>query len=103
MEIMTLVARRLLHFHLDAMGVGPTVLTNACDHPGNFHARLARFDSEAAVGDFRRYDSLCKLPDHRELIAEVRVESLEPGRHADDGGSAAVRGDVAVVDVHHVG
>lgn len=29
MQIMTLVLRRLLHFHLDAMRVSPRVLTNA--------------------------------------------------------------------------
>src|SRR5580698_246141 len=103
MQIMTLVLRRLLHFHLDAMGVGPRVLTDAGHLPGNFHSWLVGLDGEAAVVHFCRDHGLRKLADHRELIAEIHIESLEPGRHADDGGSAAIRGDVAVVDVQHVG
>src|SRR5580658_3010756 len=103
MEVVTLVPRRLLHFHLDAMRVGPRVLTYAGDLPGYFHSWFAGLDGEAAVVHFCRDHGLSKLADHRELIAEIGVESLEPGRHADHRGSAAIRGDVAVVDVHHVG
>src|SRR5205085_10260534 len=38
-----------------------------------------------------------------QLVPEVAVEGLEPGRHGDGGFPVSVGGDVAVVDVHHVG
>jgi hypothetical protein len=99
----TLVPRRFFHLHLDAMRVGPGVLTDAGYLPGNFDPFLVGLDREAAVGDFRCDDGLRKLADHGELIAEIRVKSLEPRGHADDGRAAAVGDDVSVVDVHHVG
>src|SRR3984885_4088333 len=100
---MTLVPLRLVHFRLDAMRIGPSVLTDAGDLPGNFDSRLAGLDGEAAVRDFRRDDGLRKLADHRELITEIRVESLEPCGHADDGCAAAIGDDGAVVDILHIG
>jgi len=64
---------------------------------------LAGLDGEAAVGHFRRDDGLRELADHRELITKIRIESLEPRGHADDGRAATVRDHVAIVDVQHVG
>src|SRR5580658_4198880 len=86
------------------MRVGPGVLTDAGDLPGNFHSRLTGLDGKAAIiGDFRCDDGLRELADHGELIAKICVESLEPRGHGDDGCAAAIGDDVAVVDVHHVG
>src|ERR1700722_2685322 len=103
MNVVTLVLLRLGPFHRDAMRIGPSVLTDAGNLPGNFDSLLAGLDGEAAVGDFRRNDGLRKLADHSELVAKIRVESLEPRGHANDGCAAAIGDDGAVVDVLHVG
>jgi hypothetical protein len=103
MKIVTLVPLRLVLFHRDAMRVSPCVLTDAGDLPGNLYTRPAGFDGEAAVGYFRRDPGLRGLADGGELIAEIGVESVEPGGHGDDSRSAAVRNDVAVINVLHVG
>src|SRR5580693_6145144 len=103
MDVVALVPRGLVYFHLDAMRVGPGVLADTGDLPGNLHARFAGLDSETSVGDFRCDDGLSKLANHGELIAKICVESLEPRGHGDDGCAAAIGDDVAVVDVHHVG
>ena len=62
MDVVALILRRLFHFHLDAMSVSPSVLTDAGDLPGNLHARLAGFDREAAVADFRGYMACANWP-----------------------------------------
>jgi hypothetical protein len=103
MDIVALVSRRLVYFHLDAVGVGPGVLADAGYLPGNLDVRLAGLDDEAAIGDFRRDDSLRKLADDGELIAEIRVEGFKPGGHCDDRCTRAVCDDVAIVNVHHIG
>src|SRR5580698_3928151 len=103
MEVVTLVLRRFVHFHLDAVRVGPGILTDSGYHPGHLHARFAGFDCETAVGDFCCDDGLCELADHGELIAEIGVQCLEPRGHADYGCPAAVGDDSPVVDIHHVG
>ena len=97
MDIVTLILGRLVHFHLDAMGVGPSILTDAGHLPGDFHSRLTGLDGEAAIGYFRRDPGLGGLANRGELIAEVRVEGFEPRGHGDDGRAAAVGNDVAVV------
>src|ERR1700691_1120375 len=103
MDIVALVLRRLVHFHLNAMRVGPGVLTDAGHLPGDLHVRFVGFDDEAAIGDFRRDDGSRKLADHGELIPEVAVESFKPRGHRDGGCAAAVGERVAIVNVHHVG
>src|ERR1700722_17500919 len=103
MDVVTLVLLRLGPFHRDAMRIGPSVLTDTGNLPGNFDSLLAGLDGEAAVGDFRRDDVLRKLADHPELVAKIRVESLEPRGHANDGCAAAIGDDGAVVNVLHVG
>src|ERR1700733_318391 len=103
MNVVTLVPLRLVHFHLDAMRIGPGVLTDAGDLPGNLHPGFAGLDGKAAVRHFYCDDSLRELADHRQLITEIGVESLEPRGHGDDGCATAVGDHVAVVDVHHVG
>ncbi len=52
MDVVTLIVGRLVHFHLDAMRFGPSVLTDAGDLPGDLHAGLAGLDSKAAVCHF---------------------------------------------------
>src|SRR5204863_1387871 len=48
-------------------------------------------------------DRLGELAEDRELVAEVLVQRLEVGGKLDRGSPVAAGGDVAVVDVHHVG
>src|SRR3984957_5453224 len=103
MDVLALVRLRFVHFHLDAMRIGPGVLTDASILPVNFDSRLAGLDGEASVDDFRRDDGLRKLADHGELIAEIGIQSLEPRGHADHRCAAAVGDDVTVIDIHHVG
>src|SRR5580704_3835072 len=103
MYVVTLVPRRFFHFDLDAMCVGPSILTDAGDLPGNFDSRPAGFYREAAIAYLRRYNGLRELADHGELISKIRVERLKPRRHCDDCRAAAVCDDGAVVDILHVG
>ena len=103
MQIVPLILRRLVHFHGDTMGVGPGVLANPGDLPGDLYVGLVGFDDEAAIRHFRRDNGLRELADDGELITEIRVESFKPCGHRDDGRATAVGNDVAIVDVHHVG
>src|SRR5580698_6382940 len=103
MEIVTLVRWNLVHLHLDAMRVGPSVLTDAGDLPGNFHVWLVGLDGECVIRNLGSNPGLSGLADGCELIAEFGVQSLEPHGHADDGCAAAVGDGIAVIDIHHVG
>src|SRR5580698_5328138 len=103
MDVVTLVRLCLIHFHLDAMRIGPRVLTDAGDLPGNFNARFAGFDGEAAAGNLCGDPGLGGLADGCELIAKIRIESLKPRGHTHDGRAAPIGDDRAVVDVLHVG
>src|SRR5580704_2631954 len=102
MDVMPLVLCCFVYFHPDAMRVGPGVLADAGDLPGNLHARLAGLDGETSICDFRRDPGLGGLANGGELIAEIRVQSLEPRRHRDDGCAAGIGDDSAVVNVFHV-
>jgi len=103
MDAVAVVPCGLVHFNLDAMRVGPSVLTNAGDLPGNLHVGLAGLDGETAISHFCRDDGLRELADHGELIPKIGVQRLEPRGHRHHRCAARVRGDVPVVDVHHVG
>jgi hypothetical protein len=46
-----MILRRLVHFHGDAMRLGPGILPNAGDLPGNFHVRFVRPDGERVLVD----------------------------------------------------
>src|ERR1700691_231526 len=102
MDVVALLLRRFIYFHRDAMRVGPGVLTDASHLPGHLHIRLVGSYGKAAFGYFRRHDSLRKLPDDRQLIAEIRIERFEPIWHRHDGSVAGVGDDCAVVNVLHV-
>src|SRR5208282_3425790 len=87
MQVAPLLLWRLFYFHLDAVGVGISVMANASDLPGNLHVRLAAADDETVVRNLTRHNRLCELTDDRELITEVLVEGLKVvgqsyGRHA---------------------
>jgi hypothetical protein len=73
MDVVALIERRFVYFHLDAMRVGPSVLADAGYLPGNFHSRLAGLDGEAAVVHFCRDDGLCKLADHGNRCSKPRT------------------------------
>ena len=98
-DIVALIPRRFVHFHLDTMRVGPGVLTNARHLPGHLHIRLVGFCGEAAMGYFRRDLGLRGLADGRHLIPKIRIKRFEPTGHRYDGGAAAVGDDRAVVNV----
>ena len=75
MDVVTLVGRRFLYFHLDAMRVGPGVLTDAGNLPGNFHVRLVGLDGECLIRNLGSDPGVCGLADGCELIAEIAVEA----------------------------
>ena len=103
MQIRAAFLRGLGDLHRNAVGVGPGVVTDASNLPGNFHVRLIGFDDESVLGHLGVDDGLRELTHDGELIAEVAVEGFEPFGHVDDSESLRVGGYVAVVDVHHVG
>jgi len=98
-----MILRRLVFFHLDAVRVGVGVLANSRHLPGDFHVRFICADGELVMADFRRHDCVRKQSDHSQLVAEVAVEGFEPVGQRDDRQPRAVRSDVAVVDIPHVG
>src|SRR5579872_2348343 len=87
----------------NAMSVGPGVLTNSGDLPGNLNIRFISHDSKLVVGDLLGDDRLRELTYYGELIPEVAVEDFKPVRQCDDRYAAPVCHDVSVIDVHHVG
>ena len=93
----------LLVFYLGPVGLGPRVVADAGDLPGDLDVRPVGLDGEVAARDLLGDDRLGELTDDRELVAEVAVDRLELGRQLDRGEAAVVGLDVAVVDVHHVG
>src|SRR5580700_12011142 len=102
MEKVALVPRSLVHLHLDAMSIGPRVLTDTGHLPGNLDVRLVGLDGKAAIRDFRTNDRSRKLADDGELIAEVRIESFKPRGHRYDRRATAIGEHRTVVNVHHV-
>src|SRR5260370_2562774 len=97
----TLVA--LVFFYLNAVGVGVSIVPDAGHLPAHLHMWAVGPDGKAVVLDLARDDGLRELSDDGQLIAEVLVEGLEPVGQGHGGVAARVGGDVAVVDVHHVG
>src|SRR5215469_6497370 len=86
------------HFYRNAMGIGPGILANAGDLPGNFHTRLTASDLEAVVLNLLGDVNGGETADAGELIAEVAVERLEPFGKVDYCFAVRVEHDVAVVD-----
>jgi hypothetical protein len=101
-KIVTPLARVFLHFYRDPVRIGPGILADAGDLPGNLHVRLVRPDAELMVGHLAAHDGLGELSDHRELVAEVAVESFEPVRQGHNRSALGIRRRIAVLDVHHI-
>ena len=91
----------LLHHQRIRLGVG--VLPHPGHLPGNFNVGRARPDLELVVFDLASDDGLRELSDHGQLVAEVGVEYLEPFWQSHCRVTLAIGGDVAVVDVLHLG
>ena len=80
------------------------ILPNARDLPRDFDAGLVGANREGVIRDyFPGDDRLRELAQDGELITIVAVEGREVVRQGDGGAAGRVGGDVAVVDVHHVG
>src|SRR5580700_2704437 len=77
MEKVALVPRSLVHLHLDAMSIGPRVLTDTGHLPGNLDVRLVGLDGKAAIRDFRTNDRSRKLADDVPL-GKLYTERLVP-------------------------
>src|SRR5450432_1909748 len=103
MEVRTALLLRLELLDWNAVSVGPCVLPDAGDLPGNFHVRLVSLDAEASIRHFSCDNGLRECTDDGELVAEIPVQSLEPVGHGHDGIALRVRSHIAVVDIHHVG
>src|SRR5215471_1884965 len=56
------------------------ILSYTGDQPGDLHVGYAGLDLKAMIGDLAGHDSLCKLADYRQLVAEIGVLGLEPVR-----------------------
>jgi hypothetical protein len=102
-EIMTAIDRGLFRLNWNPVRVGECILTNAGHLPGNLHIRFVSPDDELMIRDLACDDRLRELSEHCKLIAEIAIECLEPFGQLDRCLAACVRGDVAVVDIHHVG
>jgi len=104
MDIRALLTSRFENFNRDTVSVGPGVMTNASNLPGDFHPGLAARDPERVVANsLRNVEIWPGGPDCCELIAEILVEALEPVRKSYCRLAVSVQRDDAVVDVHHVG
>src|SRR5215472_17706108 len=102
-KIRAALLQRLVLFVGNAVGIGPGVLTNAGDLPGDLGARLAPGDLEAVAADLaRNVQARLRSANRRQLIAEVAVERLEVLRKLDPRLPARIEACDAVVDVHHV-
>jgi len=82
-QVVAAIFRRLLDFDLNAVRVGERILACSCHLPGDFHVRLVGANAELVAADLGSHDGLRELSDHRELIAEIAVEGLEPIRQVD--------------------
>ena len=70
--------------------------------PGDLHIRHAGFDLEPVICDLAGHDSLCKLANYRQLVAEIGVLGLEPVGQRHCRISLRIGDDVAGVDIHHL-
>jgi hypothetical protein len=64
----------LLVFYLGPVGLGPRVVADAGDLPGDLDVRPVGLDGEVAARDLLGDDRLGELTDDRELVAEVAFE-----------------------------
>src|SRR6516165_291455 len=102
-DVITPFALGLLHLYRNAMYVGPSILADTGDLPGDFHPRLAPRDLELVVCDFFRDVHRSEASDTGELVAKVAVDGPEPIGKRDHCFTVGVKHHVAVVNVQHVG
>ncbi|SRR5229473_1065084 len=77
-QVESSLALGLQHLHLNAMRIGPCVLSNASHLPGDFHVGFLSPDGELVVRDLAGYDGLRELADDGELIAKITIQGLKP-------------------------
>lgn len=63
---------------------------------------LVGLDRKAVIGDFAFYDRVRELSNDGQLVATIAIQGLEVIRQHDGRLAILVRGDVAVVDGHHL-
>src|SRR3982074_2576266 len=73
MEVRTALILRLWLFVIDGVRLGVRVLPNPSYLPRNFNIRLVGLNGEAVGTNLRSNNSLCELPDHRQLVAVVPI------------------------------
>src|SRR6516162_7375252 len=78
MDVVAAFARGLVGLDRNAMGVGPDILSNAGNLPGDFHARLTARDLETVVPNLLCNVDGGKATNAGELVPEVPVERFEP-------------------------
>lgn len=94
MQIVPLLLRRFVLLNRNAVRVGPGVLTNARHLPGELHACLASRDLEAIATEFLGNIDWGIVSNTRQLIAELGVEGVEPGRQGDLGCSLGIEATI---------
>src|SRR3984885_1495883 len=82
------------------LGIG--ILPYTGDQPGDLHVRHAGFDLEPVICDLAGHDSLCKLANNRQLVAEICFLGLEPVGQRHCRIRLRIGDDVAGVDIHHL-
>ena len=103
MQVKSAICLRLLHLDRNAVSISPRILANAGHLPGDFNIGLIGFDGELVICHLAGHNSLRELAHHRELIAEITVQSLKPFGQGNHCAARRVGSSIAVVDVHHVG
>ncbi len=87
----------------DRQRVCVSVMPDARHLPRDFDVWLVRLDRELIILDLARDDCLCELSDHCQLITEIPIQCLEVFRQPYARVTLRIGGDIAVVNVHHVG
>src|SRR6476646_7842640 len=78
-EILALIFRRFVFLNGDPVLVGPGVLSDACDLPGNLHARLAtRYLEAVALHLLRDVQVRSRRADRGQLVAELLIQRVKP-------------------------
>jgi hypothetical protein len=103
-EVLAPVATTLELLDLHRMLPRPRVAANSRDLPADLLAGRTARDPEAVSLDLARHvQARCLGTDGRQLVAIVGVEVPEIARQPDDGGTPAVQGDRAAIQVEHLG
>ena len=98
----TALSLRFFFLHRTGKRLGRSILPDAGHLPRDLYIGLIGVDGKTVIFNLAGDSCVRMLADHRQLVTKVAVQSLKIIGQDYSRIALGIRGDVAVVDVHHV-